>query len=133
MTCLEWRLNAAGMAIVPDRSKEMSSQNDTVTLKIMRYNPQADKAPHQEVYTVPVGKEKMNLLQALEYIYRNQDDSLAFRRYSCGIQFCNSCLMMINGKQSHACLTILRPGEEFEVSPLRGKEVCRDLIVSDEE
>ena len=71
----------------------------------------------------------MNLLQALEVIYQDQDESLAFRRYSCGIQFCNSCLMLINGKPAHACLTIVEAGAEYVVAPLKGKQVILDLIV----
>jgi succinate dehydrogenase/fumarate reductase iron-sulfur protein len=110
----------------------MDGNNHCARLKILRYNPQVDQKPHYETYDLPLGAEKMNLLQALEAIYRDQDDSLAFRRYSCGIQFCNSCLMMINGKPSHACLTIVDAGEEYEVAPLKGKQVLMDLIVKGE-
>ncbi len=109
----------------------MDSQKDRVRLKIQRYNPQVDETPHYEAFSVPVQDEKMNLLQALEVIYQTQDESLAFRRYSCGIQYCNSCLMRVNGKPSHACLTIVNPGEEYEVAPLNGKRVIRDLIVDE--
>ena len=109
----------------------MNTRDNCVRLKILRYNPLADKHPYYETYSVPLTEEKVNLLQALETVYQNQDDSLAFRRYCCGIQFCNSCLMMINGKQSHACLTLVRPGEEYEVAPLSGKETARDLIVKE--
>ena len=106
----------------------MESQDKHVYLKIFRYNPQADASPHYQNYRVPLGEEKMSLLQALEYVYREQDDTLAFRRYCCGIQYCNSCLMLINGKRSHACLTMVKPGVEIEVAPLPGKRVRRDLI-----
>lgn len=109
----------------------MDNQNNCVRLKILRYNPQADREPHYTTYDLPLGEEKMNLLQALEVIHQTQDESLAFRRYSCGIQFCNSCLMLINGKPSHACLTIVAAGAEYEVAPLTGKRVLIDLIVKD--
>jgi succinate dehydrogenase/fumarate reductase iron-sulfur protein len=110
----------------------MDNQDNCVQLKILRYNPQLDKEPHYETYSVPLRSEKMNLLQALEAIYQNHDESLTFRRYSCGIQFCNSCLMLINGKPSHACLTIVDAGAEYEVAPLKGKQVLMDLIVKGE-
>jgi len=109
----------------------MNTQSNCVRLKILRHDPRTGECPHQEIYYVPITEEKMNLLQALESLYRTQDDSPAFRRYCCGIQYCNSCKMMINGKPSHACLTLVNPGEEFEVAPLKGKQVLRDLIVSD--
>ena len=109
----------------------MESAEDQVRLKVLRYNPQVDTAPHYQTYLVPVAGEKMNLLQALEFIYQEQDDTLAFRRYCCGLQYCNSCLMVINGKPSHACLSIITPGAEVEVAPLRGKRVLRDLIVEE--
>jgi succinate dehydrogenase/fumarate reductase-like Fe-S protein len=110
----------------------MSTEMNYVRLKILRYDPQEDKTPHRETYWVPITGEKMNLLQALETIYQEQDDTLAFRHYCCGIQYCNSCLMLINGKQAHACLTIVNPGDEFEVAPVRGKRVLRDLVVEGE-
>ncbi|MDP2267583.1 MAG: 2Fe-2S iron-sulfur cluster-binding protein [Deltaproteobacteria bacterium] len=109
----------------------MDSRNNCVRLKILRYNPQLDTEPHYETYSVELTEEKMNLLQALETVYQNHDESLTFRRYCCGIQFCNSCLMLINGKPSHACLTIVDAGVEYEVAPLKGKQVLMDLIVSD--
>ena len=107
----------------------MNNENNSIRLKVLRYNPAADKTPHYATYSVPFAGDRMNLLQALEAIYQNEDDTLAFRRYSCGIQFCNSCLMLIDGKPLHACLTIVSPGKEYEVAPLPGKKVLCDLIV----
>jgi succinate dehydrogenase/fumarate reductase-like Fe-S protein len=107
----------------------MGSGKDKARLKVLRYNPEVDPAPHYQTYLVPAAGGKMNLLQALEFIYQEQDDTLAFRRYCCGLQYCNSCLMLINGKPSHACLSLVTPGAEMEVAPLRGKRVLRDLIV----
>ena len=112
-------------------SKEMNPERGQACLKVFRYNPQIDEVPQYQTYFVPLTEEKINLLQALELIYQEQDDTLAFRRYSCGLQFCNSCLMLINGKPSHACLTLLTEGATFELAPLQGKRVLRDLIVED--
>ncbi len=109
----------------------MDTQNNCVRLKILRYNPQIDTNPYYENYDLTRREEKMNLLKSLEAIYKDHDESLAFRRYCCGIQFCNSCLMLINGKPTHACLTIVAAGAEYEVAPLKGKQVLMDLIVRD--
>ncbi len=102
-------------------------------LKIHRYNPQADTAIYDQTYVVPLDKEKINLLQALEYIYREQDDSLTFRRYCCGLHYCNSCMMLLNGRKVHACLTVVEPGSELDVGPLPGRRVLRDLISEDQD
>jgi succinate dehydrogenase/fumarate reductase-like Fe-S protein len=109
----------------------MSSEGKQVRLKVLRCNPEVDKGSFYQTYFVPVTEEKMNLLQALEYVYHEQDDTLAFRRCSCGLQFCNSCMMQINGKRAHACVTIIEPDTELEVAPLPGRRVLRDLIVED--
>ena len=107
----------------------MNSKKSQVCLKICRYDPQKNKEPFYQSYYVPLTEEKMNLLQALEYIYQEQDDTLAFRRYSCGLQYCNSCMMLINGKPGHACLYIIEPETEVEVAPLKKKRILCDLIV----
>ena len=105
------------------------SAGNQVRLKVRRYNPAVDGAPYTQDYVVPLTEEKMSLLQALETVYREQDDTLAFRRYCCGVQFCNSCMMSIDGRRAHACLHILEPGTEVQVAPLPGRRVLRDLIV----
>ena len=107
----------------------MDSKKKQVLLKVYRYDPEVDNAPYFQNYRIPVAEEKMNLLQALEYIYSKEDSTLAFRRYSCGLQYCNSCVMLINGKPGHACLHIVEPGTEIIVAPLKKKQVLRDLIV----
>jgi len=106
----------------------MDSKQNRAYLKVYRYNPEIDTAPYYQDYDIPVAEEKMNLLQALEYIYSEKDATLAFRKYSCGFQFCNSCMLLINGKPGHACLHIVEPGAEITVAPLKKKQVLRDLI-----
>ena len=107
----------------------MKNEPDCVRLTILRSDPEQG-APYPQTYDVPIREGGMSLLQALEHVYRVQDDTLAFRRYCCGVQYCNSCLMLINGKPAHACLTIVKPGDEFEVAPLRKTRVLRDLVGS---
>lgn len=105
------------------------TQNSDVSIKIKRYNPNVDKEPYYQNYRIKLKEEKINLLQALEFIYQEKDETLTFRRYCCGIQFCNSCRMKVNGKVAHACLTLLSPGQEMIVEPLPKRKVKRDLIV----
>ena len=107
----------------------MKSKRDQVCLRVLRYNPEVDKTPYYQEYFVPLTEEKMNLLQALEYVYREQDHTLTFRRYCCGLQHCNSCMMLVNGRTTHACLYILEPDSQLEIGPLPDRRALRDLIV----
>jgi len=103
---------------------------DFVIIKALRSPAEGAQTPKMQEYRLTLKKdEKTSLLQALEEIYLTQDDTLAFRRFCCGLQFCNSCLMRVNGKNTHACMTILQPGETYEVKPLSGHKVIRDLVV----
>lgn len=107
----------------------MTSQ-DSVIIQALRSPAAGEKAPRIQEYRLALkAGEKYSLLQALEEIYQTQDDTLAFRRYCCGLQFCNSCMMRVNGKNTHACMTILEPGETYKVGPLSGHKIIRDLIV----
>uniref|UniRef100_A0A7C2P0V3 Succinate dehydogenase/fumarate reductase N-terminal domain-containing protein n=1 Tax=candidate division WOR-3 bacterium TaxID=2052148 RepID=A0A7C2P0V3_UNCW3 len=74
-----------------------------VTIKIFRFNPDIDYARRYENYELP-WREGLLLIQALQYIRDNLDNSFAFRDYCCGYAWCMSCLMMVNGKGSQACL-----------------------------
>jgi succinate dehydrogenase / fumarate reductase iron-sulfur subunit len=107
----------------------MNHQNNQALLKVQRYNPETGDNPYFQDYSIPVPEEKMNRLQAIEYIHAELDSTLAFRRYSCGFQYCNSCMMLINGKPGHACTHIVEPGSETTVAPLKKRSVLRDLIV----
>jgi len=99
------------------------------TLEVFRQDASLGIAPHFDIFTVPVDEEdKTTVLEALEYVFMNLDSSLGFRRYCCGLQSCNSCLMEIDGKAAPACHTLVEGGRTTHVKPLEGK-VARDLIV----
>ena len=101
----------------------------TVKVKVFRYNPEKGQSPSYKTYDVPVEEKKTLVLQLLKDIFEDQDRTLAFRYYSCGFKFCNSCMMMINGQAKHACMTTVEPGDEITVEPLKGYPVIRDLVV----
>ena len=106
------------------------TKDDAVIIQVLRSSFPGEKEPRTQEYRLALEKnEKKSLLQALEEIYQTQDDTLAFRRFCCGLQFCNSCMMRVNKKNTHACMTILKPGETYNVGPLSGHKVIRDLIV----
>ncbi len=104
-----------------------------ITVRIQRYNPQMDKAPYNQDYSVSVQPED-RVLDALIEIKRNLDGSLAFRR-SCAHGVCGSDAMIINGKNRLACKTLIQDvvqaeGELVSIQPLQHLPVERDLMVN---
>jgi succinate dehydrogenase / fumarate reductase iron-sulfur subunit len=105
-------------------------------LKIQRYNPETDKTPYFQEYTV-VADPNERLLDALMKVKRFQDGSLGFRK-SCAHGVCGSDAMRINGKDGLACKTLVKDvvvhdGDTVTVEPLRNLPVQRDLIVDQAE
>lgn len=102
--------------------------NESVFLKVFRYDPSIEHAPTYKNYEIP-WREGLLLLNALKYIRDNLDETLAFRNYCCGCSWCMSCLMMVNGKAHRACSRLLKAGESLLIEPLKGKPVIKDLVV----
>lgn len=107
----------------------MTANNRTLSFSIYRYNPEVDKKPHMEEYTLDTsevkGKMLLNALEALKkYV-----PTLSIRR-SCGEGVCGSDGMNINGKNGLACVTALHDlPDRIVLRPLPGFPVIRDLIV----
>jgi succinate dehydrogenase iron-sulfur subunit len=102
----------------------------TVTLRIARFNPEADSEQHYEDYTV-TSLSTDRVLDALHQIKWEQDGSLSFRR-SCAHGICGSDAMRINGKNRLACKTLIKdvnPDKPITVEPIKGLPVEKDLIV----
>ena len=103
--------------------------SDTITAKIFRYDPDRDQEPYFKEYQVS-SDEKTTVLMLLDRLYREQDTTLGFRSYCCGLQTCRSCLMKINHKTKFACLTLVEPGEKVVLEPLSYPERhIKDLVV----
>jgi succinate dehydrogenase / fumarate reductase iron-sulfur subunit len=101
----------------------------TVQFHIYRYDPDADKEPYMQMLTAELGPEDKMLLDALNKIKNQVDDSLSFRR-SCREGVCGSDAMNINGKNGLACITNLKEVKEpIQLRPLPGLPVVRDLVV----
>ena len=99
-----------------------------VELRIKRYNPDADSAPHWETYRVEV-EETDRVLDALHQVKWHQDGTLSFRR-SCAHGVCGSDAMVINGENRLACVLLVKDvGPTITVEPLRGLAVRKDLVV----
>jgi succinate dehydrogenase / fumarate reductase iron-sulfur subunit len=101
-------------------------------MRIQRYDPETDTAPHYQDFHVEV-RETDRILDVLMHIQRNVDGSLAFRK-SCGHGVCGSDAMVINGVERLACKTKVRDvaGKENDVvtiEPLHSLSLQRDLMV----
>ena len=101
----------------------------TITIQVLRYQPQTHAAPYLQSWPVEF-TEDMSVLQGLQHIKDFADGSLTFR-WSCRMAICGSCGMMIDGKPQLACRSFLR---DFLPGPLRIEALAhfpieRDLVV----
>jgi len=102
------------------------------TLKVFRFDPEADQKPRLDSFEVPY-TDGMTVLEALFYVLERLDGSLAFR-FSCREGICGACAMFINGSYRLACETqvarLLDEGHAFvHVMPLPHLPVIKDLVV----
>jgi len=99
-----------------------------VDLRILRFDPERDAAPHWESY--PVEAEPTDrVLNLLISVKADQDGTLTFRR-SCAHGICGSDAMLINGRNRLACkIRVDQLGRKITVAPLTGLPVMKDLVV----
>ncbi len=98
------------------------------TVRILRYNPDVDKKPHWEEYTVEV-EPTDRVIDVLQKVKWFQDGTLAVRR-SCVHGICGSDAMVINGRNALACKVLMKNvGTKLTIEPLRGFRVIKDLVV----
>lgn len=101
----------------------------TITLKILRYNPETDSKPYYDTYKVDA-EPTDRVLDLLEYVKGDQDGTLTFRR-SCAHGVCGSDAMRINGRNMLACKVLVQDlaTDQITVEPLIGLEIKKDLLV----
>ncbi len=103
-----------------------------VTLRMKRYNPEADVKPAFKEYVVEV-EPTDRVLDALNQVKWYQDGTLTYRR-SCAHGICGSDAMRINGRNRLACKVLMKDlGKKITIEPLIGFDVEKDLLVDMEE
>ena len=104
-----------------------------VTLKIFRYNPEKDKKPYYEKYTLEA-EPTDRVLDLLEKIKGDTDGTLSFRR-SCAHGVCGSDAIRVNGVNRLACKVLVQDvnSTNITVEPILGLPVLKDLIVDMEQ
>jgi len=101
-----------------------------ISLKIRRYNPEADTEPHWETYQVSV-EPTDKLLDALHKVKWDIDGTLTFRR-SCAHGVCGSDAMRVNGRNRLACKSLIKdlsPAKPITVEAIKGLPLLKDLVV----
>jgi len=91
-----------------------------MNIKIKRFYPQ-DEMSKVEEFEI----KNTNLLQALNEIKKEQDQSLTFR-CGCKSGVCGSCALRVNGVEKLACKTLIKDNDLVE--PIKNREVIKDLI-----
>jgi succinate dehydrogenase iron-sulfur subunit len=103
--------------------------NQTITLTVTRFTPEAGTAPRLQSYAIPY-RDDMVVLDALNYIKSYVDGSLTFR-WSCRMGICGSCGMTVNGTPTLTCASFLRDfyPANVVVEPLANFPLIRDLVI----
>ncbi|HEV7978987.1 succinate dehydrogenase iron-sulfur subunit [Amycolatopsis sp.] len=123
--------------VTDETSAENSPKSDhtpiTVTLKILRFNPEIDSEAHWETYEVPAQRTD-RLLNLLFYVKDYLDGTFAFRR-SCAHGVCGSDAMQINGVNRLACKVLMKDllskdgKTTITIAPIKGMTTLKDLYV----
>jgi succinate dehydrogenase / fumarate reductase iron-sulfur subunit len=100
-----------------------------LTVRIKRYDPEHDEAPHWERYDVEA-EPWDRVLDVIQKVKWYHDDTLGFRR-SCAHGVCGSDAMRINGVNALACKILVKNlrSDTITVEPILGLSVVKDLIV----
>ncbi len=99
-----------------------------VLLRIRRYDPEGDEAPHWDEFVADL-EPTDRVLDALRYVKWYLDGSLTFRS-SCAQGICGSDGLRINGRNQLACKLLLRDVRQpITIEPMSGLRVIKDLVV----
>lgn len=97
----------------------------SVTISILRWDPDTEAEPRWVEYSVPAG-DRTTVLEALTYVYENVDPTLVFR-FGCRFNMCGLCAVQVDTKPAMACTTQVKDG--MTIGPLAGLPVLRDLVI----
>ena len=97
----------------------------SITLRLFRYDPEADAVPRYEDHTVP-RTPHMRVLDVLNHVYDKADVPVAHRWY-CGTKKCGECALTVNGTPMLSCWEAAE--DRMTCEPLANFPILRDLAV----
>jgi len=95
-----------------------------ISVRVFRFDPEHDKEPHFQTYTVQVN-DGARVLHVLHAIHDENDPTLCYR-YCCESGQCGSCALRVNGEPVLACTEEAKEGMTIEPLNL---PITRDLVV----
>ncbi len=104
--------------------------SNTIKLEVMRYRPGVDEKPWPQVFDIEWTQD-MSILDALALVKDDFEPELAYR-WSCRMEVCGSCGMVVNGEPKLACSTFVREYAavgKITVGALDQFPIEKDLIV----
>jgi succinate dehydrogenase / fumarate reductase iron-sulfur subunit len=112
----------------PAAARPSADDRPIVRLSVSR-RKQADRKPHFEDFELPVDRDG-TVLDALLEVRRTLDPSLVIR-HACMRGSCGACGVRVDGRESLACVTPLKPAgaRTIKVEPLSGQRPIADLAV----
>jgi fumarate reductase iron-sulfur subunit len=98
------------------------------TFVLTRFDPDQDEAPRLQSYEIPI-QQDWKILDAINYIKDEVDGSVS-HRWSCRMEVCGSCGMMVDGEAKLTCKTAVSDyGDTVKIEPLANFPIVRDLVV----
>jgi len=104
----------------------MTEREKKVKIHILRSDPEMGKGQKWQSYSVP---SSGSILDALRYVYEQEDSTLAFR-FGCsgpGYERCGACAVIVDGVPTLSCRHLVHEGARIEPHPKF--EILRDLVV----
>lgn len=101
-----------------------------IRIEVARYRPEQDNEPWWQGFDVEWTQD-MSILDALLYIKDNFAPDLSFR-WSCRMEVCGSCGMVINGVPKLACSTFVREYSQqkiIQIGALDQMPIEKDLVI----
>ncbi|NMB78111.1 MAG: succinate dehydrogenase/fumarate reductase iron-sulfur subunit [Methanomicrobiales archaeon] len=98
-----------------------------LTVTVQRFDPDKDKEPRSQTYTVKVN-DGARVLNVLHAIHDTIDPTLSYR-YSCASGQCGSCAVLVNGEPVLACMEEAK--DNSTIAPLNlpvKKDLVTDLV-----
>jgi len=100
----------------------------SMIVKIFRYNPEEQGDSYYQEYSIPLSSDgTYTIMDLLDYIYTNLDNTISYYRHSiCNQGICGRCVVKVNGSAVLACTH--RVVEDFICIEPKNNNCLKDLV-----